>query len=75
MNVIVICSTASKTVIKKADISASSDSILIKLCSLDSSHQDDSNGGICVKFKALHLELFAISHLYINITQTILLIT
>jgi hypothetical protein len=80
MNVIVLCSTASKTVIKKkkkkkADISASSDPILFKLCSLDSSHQGVSNGGICVRFEALYLELFAISHFYINVTQTILLIT
>ena len=58
-----------------ADISASSDPILIKLCSLDSSHQGESHGGTCVRFEALYLELFAISHFYINVTQTILLIT
>ena len=42
----------------KTNISVTSDRILIKLYSLDSPHQDESNGSIFIKFWLLVTEIF-----------------
>jgi hypothetical protein len=56
------------------NILATSNPIFMKLYSLDSSHQDESNGNIFVKFESLDAELFTIIHFYYELSHCIKLV-
>ena len=53
------------------NISKISNPILIKLCSLDSPHGDESNGGIFINFGSLDANIFTILYFYYELSHYI----
>src|SRR5271156_2449618 len=53
------------------NILKASNPILIMLCSLDSPHQDESNGGIFMNFGSLDAEIFPILYFYYELSHYI----